>query len=422
MIPQNDAGVRIGSAGVRARRWWRGGSPHHRKPLRRKWLFWGVPAAGLVVTGLTLFVARRLAEAPKVEPPFERIVDDRAGPIREFALKDTSGNWHTMAEWADRTAIVIFFIATECPASNGYAPEMARLAHEYGARDVLFLAIHSDPGSEPETAASHALEYGLEFPILLDPGGTVARQAGVRVTPEAAVVAPDGQVYYRGRIDDRYALDGRRRDAALVHDLENALAAVVTGQSPVVTQTRAFGCPLLLASGRDRGASTESVTFTQHVAPILWKNCSPCHRPGEVAPFSLLSYRDAAKRADFLVDVTSTGRMPPWKPHAGAGVFLDAARLSTTEIETLKRWAETGCKQGEPIADRALHNSPKAGGWARPICCSRCPSRTAFRPADRTFIGPFPSGSRSTTTWPYTDWSSGPAIGGSCTIPESTST
>src|ERR1700724_1183085 len=65
----------------------------------------------------------------------------------------------------------------------------------------------------------------------------------------------------------------------------------------------------------------EVVTFTRHVAPILFKHCSSCHRPGEVGPFPLLSYKDAAKRANFLKDITSSRRMPPWKPVHGFGEF-----------------------------------------------------------------------------------------------------
>jgi hypothetical protein len=186
----------------------------------------------------------------------------------------------------------------------------------------------------------------LAFSILLDPDQRVARQAGVSVTPEAVVLLPDGQVVYRGRIDDRYSPDGRRRPAALAHELEDAIKAVLRDELPVVALTKPFGCPLVPRAKTD--SAHEAITFAKHVAPILWNNCARCHRPGEVGPFSLLTYHDAAKRAAFIRDVTASGRMPPWKAHPGAGVFLDAARLSALEKETLTRWAETGCKPGNP--------------------------------------------------------------------------
>ena len=61
-----------------------------------------------------------------------------------------------------------------------------------------------------------------------------------------------------------------------------------------------------------------------------------------------MTYRDAAKRAGLLEEVTADDRMPPWKPHPGAGVFLDAPRLSSLEKEMLVRWASTGKAAGDP--------------------------------------------------------------------------
>src|SRR5262249_21839748 len=67
----------------------------------------------------------------------------------------------------------------------------------------------------------------------------------------------------------------------------------------------------------------EVPTYSKDIAPILWKNCAGCHRPGEIGPFSLLTYRDAAKRARFLAEITESRRMPPWKPEPGFGAFHD---------------------------------------------------------------------------------------------------
>jgi hypothetical protein len=95
-------------------------------------------------------------------------------------------------------------------------------------------------------------------------------------------------------------------------------------------------------------ADAGEVSYSKDVAPILWKKCVECHRPGEVGPFSLLTYDDAAKRADFLAEVTAAHRMPPWKPVEGYGEFLDERRLSPAEIKTLDAWAHSGAKQGDP--------------------------------------------------------------------------
>jgi hypothetical protein len=166
------------------------------------------------------------------------------------------------------------------------------------------------------------------------------------VTPEAVLLASDGQVLYCGRIDDRYTDGGKRRSTTRSRELEMALRAVAANQLPAIAHAKPFGTPLVAPSAIEH--SDELITFSKHVAPILWSNCASCHRPGAVAPFSLLTYKDAAKRADFIRDVVVNGEMPPWKPHPGAGVFRDARRLSPLEKEVLTIWAATGRAEGNP--------------------------------------------------------------------------
>src|SRR5262245_5530669 len=109
-------------------------------------------------------------------------------------------------------------------------------------------------------------------------------------------------------------------------------------------------------------AAADAPTFTKDVAAILWKNCASCHHPGHVAPFSLLTYKDAAKRAKFLVEVTASRRMPPWRAAPGYGPhFMNERRMSDADIQTLARWAEAGAPEGDP---RDLPPMPKfPEGW-----------------------------------------------------------
>jgi peroxiredoxin len=264
--------------------------------------------------------------------------------MEHVLLPDTSGRMQTLTDGRDR-AVVLFFIGVECPVSNAYAPMMTGLAGEFGPRGVAFWGILTDPDARAEAAASHRAEHGLNFPVLLDNERDLPDQAGVTVTPEAVVLDPNGLVLYRGRIDDRYSNEGRRRKSAGSHDLRDAIEAVLAGRTPAVAVTRAFGCPLPKA----RTASTgEEVTFSKHVAPILWRRCAGCHRPSEVGPFPLLTYQDAAKRSGFIRDVTASRRMPPWKPRHGFGEFLEEARLSGHELATLAGWADAGAPEGDP--------------------------------------------------------------------------
>lgn len=102
-------------------------------------------------------------------------------------------------------------------------------------------------------------------------------------------------------------------------------------------------------------------TFNKDIAPILFSNCSSCHRPGEVAPFSLLSYEDAKKRARLIADVTAQKLMPPWHADEGREKFRDAHLLTDEQIALFRKWAESGTPQGEP---KDLLPLPKfTDGW-----------------------------------------------------------
>ena len=102
-------------------------------------------------------------------------------------------------------------------------------------------------------------------------------------------------------------------------------------------------------------------TFNKDIAPILYENCATCHRPGEVAPFSLLSYQDAAKRAGLIATVTQKRYMPPWKPEPGYGDFDHVRRLTDSQIAKIQEWATTGAPEGDAADKPAVPTFPT--GW-----------------------------------------------------------
>ncbi len=89
-------------------------------------------------------------------------------------------------------------------------------------------------------------------------------------------------------------------------------------------------------------------TYNKDIAPILYQNCATCHRPGEVAPFSLLSYEDAQKRARLIATVTQSRYMPPWKAEHGYGSFVNERRLTDEQIALIRDWASAGAPEGDP--------------------------------------------------------------------------
>ncbi len=118
--------------------------------------------------------------------------------------------------------------------------------------------------------------------------------------------------------------------------------------------------PALLGAG----AATDSgpaPSFNRDIAPILYRNCSSCHRPGQVAPFALLTYKDAVKHAKQIATVTQSRYMPPWKAEPGFGQFKDERRLTDEEIATLRNWANNGAPEGD--ADNKRIPPKFVDGW-----------------------------------------------------------
>jgi hypothetical protein len=102
-------------------------------------------------------------------------------------------------------------------------------------------------------------------------------------------------------------------------------------------------------------------TFTEAVAPLVFRSCSGCHRPGEVAPFPLLTYADVKKRGRNVLRVVDERYMPPWHPAADYGSFRNEARLSTAEIATIEAWVDGGMPEGPAAALPPLPKFPE--GW-----------------------------------------------------------
>ena len=102
-------------------------------------------------------------------------------------------------------------------------------------------------------------------------------------------------------------------------------------------------------------AQEAAPVFTKDVAPILYKNCTTCHRPGGLGPFSLLDYATAKENVDDIKDAVKSGFMPPWHAEAPHGTFLNDRRLSDVDKQTILRWVDAGAKKGD---EKALPAKP----------------------------------------------------------------
>jgi uncharacterized protein (TIGR03437 family) len=94
--------------------------------------------------------------------------------------------------------------------------------------------------------------------------------------------------------------------------------------------------------------SAQTVTYAEHIAPLLYNNCTKCHRPGQVAPFSLLTYDDAFRHGRDIAIQTQSRYMPPWKPEPGWAAYRDERRLTPDQIALIQQWVAGGMQQGDP--------------------------------------------------------------------------
>ncbi len=270
--------------------------------------------------------------------------NEPARSVADFRLQDHRGTWHTLDEARDRKVVVLAFLGTECPLAEIYAPKLAQIAREYDLRGVGFFGVFANQQDGPVAIGRFKERHGLPFVAIKDVGNELADRLGAERTPEVFVLDGARAIAYRGRIDNQYAIGIHRPDAAR-RDLIEALDALLAGRPVGTPRTKAVGCRI----GRvTKPAREGTVTYAREVSRILQAHCVSCHRPGEIGPFSLTDYRQAAGWSSMIDEVVDEGRMPPWLASPEHGTFANDARLSEAEKNTIREWVAAGAPEGNP--------------------------------------------------------------------------
>ncbi len=276
---------------------------------------------------------------------------------RSVTVLDSSGGIHALQPKSSEAARVFVFFTGDCPIAQSYMPTLNRFALGWNAPPsktatelattgkVTLTAIWADATTRPADVAKFCKDYDLKFPVMLDRDGELGRRFRPTHVPEAFVLDSEGRVVYRGRIDDTYPDLGQRRQHPTTNDLADAVAALLAGKPIAQARTEPVGC--VYESLPDDATGKSKVTYTRDIAPILFANCVVCHRPGEVAPFGLLTYQDAAKRARQITRVVGRRIMPPWMPAQSHGEFENQRTLTDRQIALLKTWADSGRAEGD---------------------------------------------------------------------------
>jgi peroxiredoxin/mono/diheme cytochrome c family protein len=288
----------------------------------------------------TLFVLTATLALPTSEDTKAPAV---GATVPNFTLKDAHRRPRSPDDYKDAMAFVVVFLDTECPVSNLYIPTLIDLHKRYAGKGVQILAINASNQDSFVMVAAHAQERDLPFPVLKDFDQGVLDSFGAKRTPEAFLLDAKRVIRYHGRIDDQYAV-GVRRDKPTRSDLKEAIDELLAGKAVSTPETTTSGCVVERAK---KPAVEGEVTFTKDVAPLLQKHCQECHRPGEIGPFSLLSYDDAKARAKRIREAIQEQRMPPWHADPRFGKFANDRRMTPEERDTLLAWIDKGAARGD---------------------------------------------------------------------------
>lgn len=161
---------------------------------------------------------------------------------------DLSGNQVTNLSGPGVRLVVLVFAASDCPISNRYVPEIARLSREFVPRGVRFWWVFPNPGDTAAVVAQHNRDFSIREDTVLDTRQTLVRLAQATTTPEAAVFAAEKGSFtriYRGRIDDRYLAIGEERPQPGTHDLEAAISAALIGKPIARPVGPPVGCSIV---------------------------------------------------------------------------------------------------------------------------------------------------------------------------------
>lgn len=292
-------------------------------------------------------------------------------PLPAVTLRTLDGEIQSFSSLRGSRGAVLVFLGIECPVSNQYVPRLNTLAAQASALGLPLVGINPNASETAEQVRAQVRDQCIRFPMRKDPAGAAAERWKVSRTNEALVIDAQGVLRYRGAIDDELR-PGLRKGAPVHAYLENAIRAVAGGKPVSVPTSEVHGCPIewprpaaassrprirpadaAIRAARDETAGTPEVgpvTYHADVAGIVAARCQACHRPRQVAPFALQSYRDARRWAAGLAEVVEDYRMPPWHADPRYGHFANDRSLSARERAVLLAWVEQGCPEGDPAA------------------------------------------------------------------------
>lgn len=262
--------------------------------------------------------------------------------LSDFALLDSSGQFHQLSRYQHRKALVLMAYSADCPAMEEQLESYQLMQAKYSEQGIEFLLIDSADLGRPALASND-----LALPLLEDDGQLVSESFGISQTGEVLVLNPlRSTLYYKGAPGEA---------------LDSALAKVLAGDLNDTLNIPTMGCSIGYATAEKHKISPPD--YATEVAPIIQKKCVGCHRQDGVGPFAMDSHIMMMGWSPMVREVLLNKRMPPTQVDPYVGHSEDARYLSKQELQTLIHWIDAGAPRGEFDSDPLETIAEQDSGW-----------------------------------------------------------
>lgn len=274
------------------------------------------------------------------------------GPkIENFALFDSQFGFFELWRKKHLKGVVLISHGCECPMMRKQLPYIESLRNKYEAQGIGFFYIN--PQDSAKDIQTEVAKYGVTIPVLYDTSQMISRNLEISRTLEAIFIdTKSWRVIYRGAINDELSFDGDRPQATSQF-LATAVDEFLRGRDPRIKRTElSGGCAITYEK-------IQAVTYTQHVRPILQRNCIGCHITNGLPPTKLGSYDDAKRWGAMIREVIRTYRMPMATIDPNYGT-AGGANMPQLERQALVNWVESGMPEGPPLPPERTPTSKRA--------------------------------------------------------------
>lgn len=278
-----------------------------------------------------------------------------AASLKDVELRSIYARTHDMDSLLahETKANVFVFMRPGCPAVDLAAPRLRELFNAYSKQGVALYAIYSWAGLNIRDVAAHLQKQDLPLRGFVDIGQNLAKTWDVKRTATAVITDKKGSVLYKGAI-----LTGDRSDGQRGFLLKQALDQVLEGKEVRVASLPGQGCVI----NHKAPQLPTGLTYYKDILPIFQAKCQRCHRPGEVAPMSLLTYEKVADYASMIQQVVEDRTMPPW-PAVSSLKIQDNAGLTDEEARKILGWLAEDAPEGKAADGPAPRVWPDPNKW-----------------------------------------------------------